>query len=465
MKESGRRVGLVDKGKIVEIRTDKISSDGSSLARLPDGRVLFVRGALPQETIRARVTNIKKSYATAVCTEVLEAHESRRGAFCPVFDRCGACQLQHASYSFQLELKRSILEDAFRRIYKRPFPQIPPCVPSPNQTWYRNKVSLPVRDRRGRVTMGYYARGSHEVVPMESCPVAADRIDDLFSATAEVLPALGFSVYDERDGKGLLRHAIFRQGINSEDALASLVISAPLTQKQKSTLERVLIPALKQSVPTLRSFTLNLNPNPGNVILGAETEAILGDGLLLEELHPFVLEYDTTSFFQVNTTQARALFEHTTNCCGVKGNELVLELFGGVGSLTSFLADRCGHVTVVEEWPSAVRLMKANMERNGLLGKTTILDGAVEKVVPSLNEGFETVVLDPPRTGCSPEVIEKVACLGADRIVYVSCNPATLARDAALLANGGYEIESLTCFDMFPQTVHVETVACFTRLR
>lgn len=450
---------MADRGDSMELQAERISSDGSSVGRLSDGMTVFIAGALPGERVRGRITARKKSYAVAVAEEILEAHPSRSTPPCPVYHRCGACQLQHASYPLQLELKRAILEDAFRRICKRPFPEIPPCIPSPDQTGYRNKVSLPVREAGGLPAMGYYARGSHDIVPMKSCLVAAKLIDRAFATVSAALPALGIPAYDERSGKGVLRHAIFRHGIKTGELLVSLVIASPLKARQRNRLEEQLVARLKSEFPGLRSFTLNLNRSPGNVITGLETEAILGDGLVEEELSPFRFECDTTSFFQVNTCQARAMYEYAARAGGVAQAANVLELYAGSGGLTAFLAGAAGRITAVEEWPPAVSLMESNMERNGMKERVTIAPGAVEKVIPDLKESFDLVVLDPPRTGCTPDVLRGVLSLKPSTIVYVSCNPATLARDAATLVDGGYSIESLTCFDMFPQTVHVETVA------
>ena len=307
--------------------------------------------------------------------------------------------------------------------------------------------------------MGYYARGSHDIVPMKSCLVAAKLIDRAFATVSAALPALGIPAYDERSGKGVLRHAIFRHGIKTGELLVSLVIASPLKARQRNRLEEQLVARLKSEFPGLRSFTLNLNRSPGNVITGLETEAILGDGLVEEELSPFRFECDTTSFFQVNTCQARAMYEYAARAGGVAQAANVLELYAGSGGLTAFLAGAAGRITAVEEWPPAVSLMESNMERNGMKERVTIAPGAVEKVIPDLKESFDLVVLDPPRTGCTPDVLRGVLSLKPSTIVYVSCNPATLARDAATLVDGGYSIESLTCFDMFPQTVHVETVA------
>ncbi len=456
-------VDVLKKGDSLLLRTEKISSDGSGIARLPDGLVVFVPGALPGESLRTRITTLKKEYAIAAPEEIVESHPKRTRPACPVYDFCGGCQLQHAEYALQLELKQSIVHDAFTRILKRPFPSVPPCIPSPDQMAYRNKTSLPVRSSDGKPGMGYFARRSHAIVPMKSCPVAAGRIDEAFSIVMDALPSLALPPYDERGGKGLLRHAIFRQSIEKADTLVSLVVAGPLSARQRNLLKTRLLPSLQTAFPGLRGLTLNLNATAGNVIVGPNTELLWGDGLLEEELSPFAFEYDSTAFFQINSRQAHALYQYTENIARFSGDESVLELFSGIGSLTAFLTQSSRRVTAVEEWESAVRLMKSNMARNGIENKATVIAGAVENIVPALEERFDVVVLDPPRTGCHPSVLHKVLSLNPQKIVYVSCNPATLARDAAILFDGGFDIEGITCFDMFPQTVHVETVVRLSR--
>lgn len=456
-------IGVYEKGASVFLRTEKISSDGSGIARTPEGLVVFVPGALPGEAMRATVSLRKKEYAIAVPDELLESHPLRQQPFCPVFQSCGGCQLQHAAYALQLELKRLIVQDCFARIYKKPFPPVPSCIPSPEQTEYRNKASLPVRNRAGKIVMGYFARRSHDLVPIDACPVAARHINNAFSVISDTLSTLGLAPYDEKNGKGLLRHVLFRQSIENNELLISFVLAETLSSSKKAALERDVLPALHKALPSLRSLTLNINTARSNVIVGPNTEVLFGDGLIDERLVPFRFEYDTTAFFQVNSRQARFLYEYVVDAACLTGNERVLELFSGIGSLTSFLASKSRHVTAVEEWDSAIRMMRSNLSRNRVGEKTAVIAGAVEDVAPSLEGTFDTVVLNPPRTGCDASVLQKLLSLNPHRIIYVSCNPATLARDAGILADGGFVLDNLACFDMLPQTVHVESVARFIR--
>jgi 23S rRNA (uracil1939-C5)-methyltransferase len=449
-------------GDVVQFRTEKITSDGSCLARTSGGLVVFVPGALPGEEIRGRIIQKKREYAVAEVEEVLTPHPGRSQSFCPLFSKCGGCQFQHADYSLQCELKRDIVQDAFERIYRAPFPEIRTCERSTREKNYRNKGSLPIREKAGKTTIGYYARRSHDIIPVTSCPILAEGIKDFPGTVSGALSELGLPSYNETNGKGLFRHLILRCSNSTGNTLLSLVASRDLSKKEKNLLEHRLIPLLQSQYPNLGSVTVNYNFSRSNVIVGEKTDIVMGDGLIEEKLAPFRFRYDTTAFFQVNSEQAAKLYETAAQMARFHGESKILELYSGIGTLTCFLAREASLVTAVEEWLPSVRRMKENVEANGLSSKIHILSGSVEKNLHSLNEDFDTVVIDPPRTGCSREAILFFLSKSPHCIVYISCNPATLARDAAILREGGYYPEEIKCFDMFPHTVHVETVVRFS---
>ena len=269
---------------------------------------------------------------------------------------------------------------------------------------------------------------------------------------SEGVNALPFDGYDERTHEGKLRHIVMRAGMNTGETLLSFVLNGRLAAKGI----KALIALGAKGRPT--TLTLNHNSRPGNVILGNHTEALLGSGRITERLGAWTLSFDTTSFFQINTAQAEQLFTHASTMVGDAEN--ILELYSGVGSMTCFLAAH-GPVTSVEEWRSAVQMAERNMEANGLSART--LCGRAEDVIEELRGGYGAVVMDPPRDGCDRTVLEAVARFGAPRVVYVSCNPATLARDCKILAGHGYRLTSIRSFDMFPQTAHVETVVLMSK--
>ena len=456
---------VVKTGDRIVLDIEKISSDGSGIARTSEGLVVFLPGALPGEKVEARITLKKREYAIASVENILVPHSRRAIPFCPHYGICGGCQLQHAEYSLQCDLKKNMVEDAFTRIYKKPFPPISSCIPSPEERAYRNKASLPIKKQSAQIIPGFYRRRSHDIIPVKHCPVLAPGIDEALGVMADILPSLGLDSYDEKTARGLLRHLILRQGRAAGDILLSLVLSRKISADEREILLTKLLPRLLQVLPGLRSFTGNYNQKPGNVIVGPSTEVFYGDGLVKELLGPFNFVYDTTAFFQINSLQALQLYKEAVSCAIRSENDSVLELYSGIGTMTAFLAAASSRVTAVEEWPSSVEGMRVNLAANGLDARVNILSGTVENHIASLKGSFDSIVLDPPRTGCSEKVLRGISSLSPSRIVYVSCSAATLARDGAFLYEEGFIPRKISCFDMFPQTSHVETVILMSRVK
>jgi 23S rRNA (uracil1939-C5)-methyltransferase len=450
-------------GESIRLQMEKISSDGSAIARTPEGLVVFVPGALPGEDLEVRLSVRKKEYAIGSPGKIYMANPGRTEPFCPYYGTCGGCQLQHADYNLQRELKWSIVNDAFARIYKNPYPEISPCSGSPLEKNYRNKTSFPVGGRSGAAIVGYYSRRSHDIVETVRCPIMAKDVEESPELFAYALRSSGLAPYNEKTGKGMIRHIILRYAFSTKDILVSIVTAKKASKEEKKLILEKILPPLKEKYENLRTLTLNYNPSRGNIIVGKNTETLSGDGKIEEDLGPFRFRYDTTAFFQVNPLQAVRLYEKAAEMAATEENDPVLELYSGIGTLTAFLSRHSSSVTAVEEWGPSVERMRENMERNRLSGKVRIAAGPVENHIRSFPKGFRTIVVDPPRTGCSREVLAGMMNLEPEKIVYVSCNPATLARDAGLLLEGGYEPVEICCFDMFPQTVHVESIALFRR--
>jgi len=445
----------------VELTVEKISSDGSGIARTGEG-VVFVSGALPGEVVEAEISERKRDFAFACTKRVIEANPRRIQPACPVFGTCGGCQLQHASYELQLEIKAGIVRDALARIggFDATTLSSLECSPSPRQWGYRNKASFPVRKIKGKPTAGYYETNSHRVALFKSCPVNVAPLNTLYAIIQSELPSLYLDVYDEREHKGALRHIILRAGLHTGQTLVSLVINGRLNARNMKS-----IAGLCRPLKNISTLTLNHNSRPGNVILGDRTENIKGDGLISERLDDWTLRYDTSSFFQINTDQAAALYRHVRDLAHADKDTDVLELYSGVGSLTCYLAE-ARSLTAVEEWIGAADLMEKNLKDNGV-HNVMVMKGKAEELIAGSPVAdkcpYDLVVLDPPRGGCERAVLDKIMELGIGRIVYVSCNPATLARDAKILKEAGYAPKSVRAFDMFPQTVHVETVVLMER--
>ncbi len=434
-----------------------LSSDGSGISRTDKG-VVFVQGALPGEKVSARIVARKKDFSVADTVSVIEASHGRAIPKCKYYGRCGGCQLQHADYSTQLKLKAGLVRDAMTRIGgfdARLFDGLM-CEPSPDSWGYRNKAAFPVQGINGRIMTGFYRAGTHRLELIRKCPVNAPRINEMYTRILDGLERnhYPFDGYNEQSHAGKLRHIIARAGMNTGESLLSFVVNGKLSAKSVKAL------ASLGNLSRPDTLTLNHNSKPGNVILGTYTENLTGNGIISERLGKYRLSFDTASFFQVNTGQAEKLFAYASS--QAEGAQNILELYSGTGSLTCWLADMAGSVTSVEEWRGAVKMAGHNLKANGFDNVRTLC-GRSEDVIAELRDSYDAVILDPPRDGCNRAVLEAVNDFGVKRAVYVSCNPATLARDCKILAGHGWRLESLRAFDMFPQTAHVESVAVIVR--
>ena len=455
---------LNGKGRIIIRNNESItlditglSSDGSGISRTESG-VVFVQGALPGEKVSARIVARKKDFAIADTVSVIEASHGRATPKCKYYGSCGGCQLQHADYSTQLKLKAGLVRDAMTRIggFDAGLFDALTCEASPDSWGYRNKAAFPVQGINGRIMTGFYRAGTHRLERIRICPVNAQRINEMYTRILDGLERNNypFDGYNEQSHAGKLRHIIARVGMNTGESLLSFVVNGKLSAKSV----KALVSLGNLSRP--HTLTLNHNSKPGNVILGTYTENLTGNGIISERLGKYRLSFDTASFFQVNTGQAEKLFSYASS--QAKGARNILELYSGTGSLTCWLADMAGSVTSVEEWRGAVKMAGHNLKANGFDNVRTLC-GRSEDVIADLRDSYDAVILDPPRDGCNRAVLEAVNDFGVRRAVYVSCNPATLARDCRILVGHGWRLESLKAFDMFPQTAHVESVAVMVR--
>lgn len=444
----GRSASEIDER--MTLRISALSSDGAGIARTDRG-IVFVQGALPGEIVDAVVVSRKRDFAVADTLSVEIASSGRVRPKCKYYGRCGGCQLQHADYETQLGLKAEIVRDAMTRLGGFHVGMIE-CEASPEAWGYRNKAAFPVQGIHGKICTGFYRAGTHRLEFIRQCPVNAKRLNEMYGKLLDGLESnrYPFDGYDERIGTGKLRHIIARTGMNTGESLLSFVVNGKLSAKSVKALVSL------GNLARPGTLTMNHNSKPGNVILGTYTENLVGSGLISELLGKYRLVFDTTSFFQVNTGQAERLFAYASS--QARGAKNILELYSGTGSLTCYLASNAERVTSVEDWRGAVRMAVRNLESNGF-GNVEALCGRSEEVIGELREKYDAVVMDPPRDGCARGVLDAISRFGVRKVVYVSCNPATLARDCRILSGNGYRLESLKAFDMFPQTAHVESVA------
>jgi len=449
----------VQLGQTVEITIDNYGHEGEGVGRI-EGFAVFIPEALKGETVRIRITEVRKNFARGEVLEILKPALERIKPPCPVYQQCGGCQLQHMNYSAQLAIKRQQVVDAVERIGGLSGITVHPVLGMKDPWYYRNKVQYPFGMDGGQTVMGFYRKGTHDIVNLDSCQLQPMVTNWVATKIRELAVKYQVSIYNEQTGTGLLRHLLIKKGFKTGEMMVVLVTNGPdFPDGPKIAAE------LMSAFPNVKSVVQNINTNRGNVILGRETRVIAGEPTINDILDGLKFKISARSFFQVNPEQAEVLYHKAVEYAGLTGTETVLDAYCGVGSLTLFLARQAKEVYGIEVVPEAIRDAEANAALNQLKN-VRFLVGETEKVLPELvNQGvrFDVCVVDPPRSGCERSVLESFAANGVGRIVYVSCNPSTLARDLKILTELGYEVREIQPVDMFPQTYHVECVVLMSK--
>ncbi len=418
----------------IELEIERLGVNGEGVASL-EGFVLFVDGALPGERIRAKIYERRKSFGRASVVEILRRSPHRVEPVCPLFGRCGGCQLMHLAYSEQLKAKRQRVVDALERIGKISGSSVLSCLPSPESLSYRNKIQLPV-SQSGK--LGLYAQGSHDLIEIERCFIHSHLGERVFKEVQKLVSS-----------KDDFRHVLIKTAVHTNEALVIVVTKGE--EFPKGFAEKLL-----NSMPEIKGVVQNINAVPGNVILGPTFKTVAGQGWIQERLHNLLFKVSPASFFQVNPTQAEKLYSLVLEMCALEGGETVLDAFCGVGTLALILAKNAKEVVGIECVEDAISDAKENAQLNGICNANFICGLAEEKIVTL--QKVDVAVLNPPRKGCEPLLLEKLAKLAPKSIVYISCDPATLARDLRFLIDRGYTLDQVQPLDMFPQTAHVECV-------
>jgi 23S rRNA (uracil1939-C5)-methyltransferase len=470
-------MGKPRRGDTVELTIDDLAFGGEGIGRL-DGYVIFVRGAVPGDRVRASLTEARARYGRAVVDAVTAPSPDRVAPPCPYFGRCGGCRLQHLAYPAQLAFKEKQVRDCLERLGGLPAFELRPILPAPEPYHYRNKMEFTVshpagprlsqatharagRESPGPVTIGLHEADRYDVVlDIDRCLLQSDAMNALLDESRREARARGLSVYDQESGEGLLRFLTLREGRGTGELMVNIVAATPDVEALAPVASR-----LRERVPGTASVVLNVNAKKASVAVGSEEHLLLGRDHIREALGGLTFQVSANSFFQTNTLQAERLFGIVEAACELSGGETVLDLFSGTGAISLLLARRCRRVYGIEVAGAAVADAVRNAGANGI-GNCTFLAGEVRHVLPALMaEGVraDVVVADPPRAGFHPKALAAVATLAPARIVYVSCNPATLARDVGDLTRQGYRLEWVQPVDMFPQTPHIEAVARLRR--
>ncbi|MBU6229126.1 MAG: 23S rRNA (uracil(1939)-C(5))-methyltransferase RlmD [Cyanobacteria bacterium REEB459] len=445
-------------GETLELSITDLTSNGDGLGRYQD-RVVFVPDTVPGDRVRVRLVQARPSFGRGLVREVLSPSPERVRPACMVADKCGGCQWQSLSYGAQLMAKQQQVVDALTRIGKFVQPPIDPIAAAPAPLGYRNKATYPLeRSAQGQVKAGYFRRGSHKLVNLNQCPVQDDQLNPLLAGIKQDIQERGWSIYNENRHQGRLRHLGLRLGRRSGQQLIVLVSTDPRLKDIELQAQMWM-----ERYPHLVGVCLNLNRAKTNVIFGPETLVIDGVPYLEEILADLRFRIHATSFFQINTEQAESLLATLLTELALTGAETIIDAYCGVGALTLPLAQRARRVVGLEVQPEAIEQALANAGLNGI-DNVEFQAGEVGTLLPqvadALNQQVDVVVLDPPRKGCDRPVLDALVALKPPRIVYMSCDPATLARDLQVLRDqGGYRLSRVQPADFFPQTPHVECVA------
>lgn len=452
-------VNKKDIPEVLEVKIEKLSNLGFGIAKV-DGYVIFVEGACPDDVVKIRVGKKNKTYANAKVLEVVKPSAYRVTPFCPMQKVCGACQLQFIDYKYQLKLKKEIVIDAMHSICGSEI-EIKDVIPSPNDKEYRHKIQYPVSETQNskRILAGYYKSASHELVNIKYCPIQPAYCDNIIEFIRTAAQEEGLSGYNEKKHSGDLRHIVIRTSNFNQKSLVVLVVnSTKVFDKLKKLAHRIYT-----ELENIAGVMVNFNSKKTNLILGENTELIEGEEFIEEKLCDKIFKVGAKTFFQVNPSSANNIFEFVKEYISKNFDQpLVLDAYAGITAFGICLSDVAKKVVSVEEMKESViladKILKENSIKNVELHN---MDAGkfFEKELKTKGRKFDVTVLDPPRKGCSQESLDYALKLTKGQIIYVSCNPATLARDLKYLIEKGCKVQFIQPFDMFPHTYHIENVA------
>ena len=456
--ETPATVPPVQVGERHPVRIEDLDTAGDGVGRV-NQLVVFVPGTVPGDEALVEVTAVEKRHARGRLIRLLAPSPDRVVPPCPVADRCGGCQLQALAYPAQLRWKERRVREALRRIGGLDGVPVLP-VRGMQEPWrYRNKAQYPLAAVNGHIAMGFYARGTHAIVEADDCLIQDPLNVEVAALARSLLARYGVPIYDETTGEGVVRHVVVRASRWHRTAMVVLVTNGPQLPHRDAIVQGLA------AHPRVASVVQNINPRRTNVIFGDETRVLWGEAHLEDRIGPVRFLISPRSFFQVNGVQVEVLYEQVRRDAGLMGSERVLDAYCGVGTIALYLARDAREVVGIESVPEAVADAERNARHNAIANARFHV-GLVEDVLPDLvqqGQRFDVAILDPPRRGCEPAVLEALARAAVPRLVYVSCHPESLARDLARLSALGYDTEQVQPVDMFPMTTHVESVARLRR--
>ena len=438
-----------------EVEITGLGSSGEGVGKV-NGFTVFVKGALPGEKVKVKLFQVKKSYASGSILEILQPSAQRVEPQCPFYKSCGGCQLQHLSYEGQLAVKRQQVKDALERIGHIEGCEVLPVIGMENPWHYRNKMQFPAARTEGKIQIGCYAALTHNVIDIEDCIIQKQANNKIMQVVRKWMQQFNIAAYDETYGKGVVRHVMGRVGVKTGDVMA-VIITACYDIPHAGE----LVTMLKNEVGGLKSIVQNINKKRTNIIMGSKNRVLYGKSTIKDKLGSLKFNISPLSFFQVNSEQTEKLYAAALDFAALNGGETVIDCYCGTGTISLYLAKKAGRVYGIEIVEPAIKDAVANAAANNIGNAQFICGDAAIEMPALLEKGVKPniVLLDPPRAGCDKKVLAALAGVKPQKIVYVSCNPASLARDMAFLTENGYKALKAQPVDMFPMTHHVETVA------
>ena len=447
---------MLKKNDEIELYIEDFTSEGSGVGHF-EGMAVFVSGAAAGDKAFVHIIKVKSTYAIGKCIKLLKPSKTRIAPDCEYAGSCGGCAFRHISYEAETAMKKKRVEDAFQRIggiNKK----LDGFIAAENLTRYRNKAEYPVSFEK-ELKIGFYALHTHRIIDCRDCVLQPEIFADIVAIIRKWTVEFGISIYNSETGNGLLRHIYIRQGAVSKEIMVCLVINGERIPKEAELVKRLC------EIPNIKSIVLNINRLNNNVILGEECKTVYGADYIYDELCGVKIRLSPLSFYQVNHAQAEKLYRKAAEYAQLDGSQTVLDMYCGAGTIGLSMADKAKNVIGVEIVEPAVRDAKINAGLNGIKNAQFYCADASQAAQMLKEQGItpDVIVLDPPRTGCSQELVKTVSEMQPDRVVYVSCDPATLARDCKRFGELGYKVEKLTAVDLFPRTVHCEAVALLTK--
>ena len=448
---------MLMKNQVYETEIIDYTAEGQGVARI-EGCAVFVPNGIVGEKCTVRIEKVGKTWAAGKIVQLLERSPHRVNRECPVAKLCGGCDFWHMDYEEECRLKSERVRSCLNRIGGENLTEVP-LLAAPSLTCYRNKAQYPVSSRGGKAYAGFFRAGTHQVVENDCCAILPPEMDRVKNAVLDYMNQYRISAYDEATHTGLVRHIYVRRGAVSGQVLVCLVVNGRSLKHIPQLLERL------EKIPGFTTLVLSVNTRPGNAVLGDEFITLHGPGYIEDTLCGMTFRLSPRSFYQVNHHQAQRLYQAAIEAAGITKNDTVLDLYCGVGTITLAMSAAAGQVIGVEVIPQAVEDARENAKRNGVENVRFLCGDAGQAALELEKEGVkaDVVIVDPPRKGLSADCIEALHRFAPRQIVYVSCDPATLARDVALLKQRGYRVVSAQAADLFPRCAHVESIVCLSK--